>query len=271
MRETKVVDRERRWPTRLISCSAATPTRPSPPTGPTARCRPPPAQQCDQARRLLHPEVGRVAQLAAARRPAGRIAGHDHAPGRGVRVDDLEAAGWGAGLEQPLAVAEDDRERLDVNALKAQDGPEIQVQGSANLIQSLHADGLIDEFNVPHARGDQARLVRPGRARPSRRAGRLKASPPGGFHAREPSGRKLLYARIARATTAPAEVPGFCPTQRRAGAPSGAPGLLLCLDATAATPDRRVPSNRGSRARSLLVTGPGESSRRPRSGVAEMA
>jgi len=60
-------------------------------------------------------------------------------------------------LEGPLADA--------VTAVKAQDGPEIQVQGSADLIQSLHADGLIDEFNVwtfPVILGKGKRLFEPG-------------------------------------------------------------------------------------------------------------
>jgi dihydrofolate reductase len=60
-------------------------------------------------------------------------------------------------LEGPLGDA--------VNAVKAQDGPEIQVQGSADLIQSLHADGLIDEFNVwtfPVILGKGKRLFEPG-------------------------------------------------------------------------------------------------------------
>src|SRR5215213_5863529 len=59
-------------------------------------------------------------------------------------------------LEGPLADA--------VNAVKAQDGPEIQVQGSADLIQSLHADGLIDELNVwtfPVILGKGKRLFEP--------------------------------------------------------------------------------------------------------------
>jgi dihydrofolate reductase len=35
-----------------------------------------------------------------------------------------------------------------IRALKRQDGPELQVHGSANLIQTLHEHGLVDEFRV---------------------------------------------------------------------------------------------------------------------------
>jgi dihydrofolate reductase len=35
-----------------------------------------------------------------------------------------------------------------IRALKEEDGPELQVHGSANLIQTLLEHGLVDEFNV---------------------------------------------------------------------------------------------------------------------------
>jgi dihydrofolate reductase len=71
----------------------------------------------------------------------------------------LESVEWQNSqlLEGPLAEA--------VNAVKAQDGPNIQVQGSANLVQSLHADGLVDELNVwtfPVVLGKGKRLFEPG-------------------------------------------------------------------------------------------------------------
>src|SRR5215203_1303452 len=45
---------------------------------------------------------------------ARAVPGHDHARRRDLGVDDLQAAGGGAGLEEPLARAEDERQRPDV-------------------------------------------------------------------------------------------------------------------------------------------------------------
>jgi dihydrofolate reductase len=76
-----------------------------------------------------------------------------------VASTTLEVVEWQNSqlLQGPLADA--------VNAVKAQDGPEIHVQGSADLVQSLHADGLIDELEVwtfPVVLGKGKRLFEPG-------------------------------------------------------------------------------------------------------------
>ncbi len=60
-------------------------------------------------------------------------------------------------LDGPLADA--------VHAVKAQSGPDIHVHGSANLVQSLHAERLIDEIEVwtfPVVLGTGKRLFEPG-------------------------------------------------------------------------------------------------------------
>jgi dihydrofolate reductase len=97
-------------------------------------------------------------------------------------------------LEGPLADA--------VNAVKAQDGPEIQVQGSADLIQSLHADGLIDEFNVwtfPVILGEGKRLFEPGTPAGGLEVIDSKVSPSGVIMARYRTGAEIKGGSFVQA------------------------------------------------------------------------
>ena len=109
-------------------------------------------------------------------------------------------------LEGPLADA--------VNGVKAQDGPEIQVQGSANLIQSLHADGLIDEFNVwtfPVILGKGKRLFEPGTPAGGLEVIDSKVSPSGVIMTRyrtgaEIKGGSFVQAELDRRATHKADI-----------------------------------------------------------------
>ena len=97
-------------------------------------------------------------------------------------------------LEGPLADA--------VNAVKAQDGPEIHVQGSADLVQSLHADGLIDEFNVwtfPLVLGKGKRLFEPGTPAGGLEVIDSKASPSGVIMTRYRTGAEIKGGSFVQA------------------------------------------------------------------------
>src|SRR5215217_290612 len=97
-------------------------------------------------------------------------------------------------LEGPLADA--------VNAVKAQDGPEIQVQGSANLIQSLHAGGLIDEVNVwtfPLVLGKGKRLFEPGTPAGGLEVIDSKLSPSGVIMTRYRTGADIMGGSFVQA------------------------------------------------------------------------
>jgi dihydrofolate reductase len=57
-----------------------------------------------------------------------------------------------------------------IRALKEQDGPELQVHGSANLLQTLHGSGLVDEYRVlifPLVLGTGKRLFEAGATQPA--------------------------------------------------------------------------------------------------------
>src|SRR5512139_235469 len=103
-----------------------------------------------------------------------------------------------------------------ISALKAQPGDDLQIIGSGNLIQTLHAASLIDEYNVwtyPVVLGHGKRLFENG-ARPcALRLAASKVSPngvvmstyvpagdvqPGSFGQTEPSAKELMRrARMA--------------------------------------------------------------------------
>ena len=104
-----------------------------------------------------------------------------------------------------------------VAALKAQSGPDLQIIGSGNLIQSLQAANLIDEFNVwtfPLILGRGKRLFEPTAKPGALRLVRTKTSgsgvvmstyvtagdiPVGSFAQTEPSAKELeRRAKLAR-------------------------------------------------------------------------
>ncbi|HET8976033.1 MAG TPA: dihydrofolate reductase family protein [Solirubrobacterales bacterium] len=92
-----------------------------------------------------------------------------------------------------------------VRALKEEDGPELQVHGSANLIQTLLEHGLIDEFHLliyPVVLGKGKRLFGGGTVPAGLELARSQVSSSGVTIATYRSGAEIRYGSFA------AETPG---------------------------------------------------------------
>jgi dihydrofolate reductase len=87
-----------------------------------------------------------------------------------------------------------------VRALKEEDGPELQVHGSANLIQTLLEHGLIDEFRLwtfPLVLGKGKRLFDGGTVPAGLELTSSQASSTGVIIARYRSGADIKYGSFA--------------------------------------------------------------------------
>jgi dihydrofolate reductase len=87
-----------------------------------------------------------------------------------------------------------------IRALKQQDGPELQVHGSANLIQTLLEHGLIDEFRVwtfPLVLGTGKRLFDGGTVPAGLELRSSQASSTGVIIATYRSGAEIKYGSFA--------------------------------------------------------------------------
>ena len=96
-----------------------------------------------------------------------------------------------------------------VRALKDQDGPELQVHGSANLIQTLLEHGLIDEFRVwifPLVLGKGKRLFDGGTVPAGVELVSSQASSTGVIIATYRSGAEIKYGSFAAETPSEAEL-----------------------------------------------------------------
>jgi dihydrofolate reductase len=101
-----------------------------------------------------------------------------------------------------------------VRALKAQDGPELQVHGSANLIQTLLEHGLIDEFRLkiaPLVLGTGKRLFGGGTVPAGFEVASSQVLSSGVIVATYRSGAEITYGSFA------AETPSEAELARRAG------------------------------------------------------
>jgi dihydrofolate reductase len=95
-----------------------------------------------------------------------------------------------------------------VRALKQEDGPELQVHGSANLIQTLLEHGLIDEFRLwvfPLVLGKGKRLFDGGTAPAGLEVVSSQASSTGVIMATYRSGADIKYGSFAAETPSQAE------------------------------------------------------------------
>jgi dihydrofolate reductase len=103
--------------------------------------------------------------------------------------------------------------RDGVRGLKQQDGPELQVHGSANLIQTLLEHGLIDEFRLwifPLVLGKGKRLFDDGTVPAGVELTSSQVSSTGVIMATYRSGAEIKYGSFA------AETPGEAELARRA-------------------------------------------------------
>src|SRR5215212_6350084 len=90
-----------------------------------------------------------------------------------------------------------------VRALKEQDGPELQVHGSANLIQTLLEHGLIDEFRLwifPLVLGNGKRLFDGGTVPAGLELTSSQVSSTGAIMATSRSGAEIKYGSFAAET-----------------------------------------------------------------------
>jgi dihydrofolate reductase len=100
-----------------------------------------------------------------------------------------------------------------IRALKAQDGPELQVHGSANLIQTLLEHGLVDEFRVwifPVVLGTGKRLFDGGTVPDGLELASSQAFSTGVIMATYRTGAEIKYGSFA------AEEPSEAERERRA-------------------------------------------------------
>jgi dihydrofolate reductase len=90
-----------------------------------------------------------------------------------------------------------------VRALKEEDGPELQVHGSANLIQTLLEHGLVDEFRLwtfPVVLGQGKRLFDGGAVPAGVELARSQVSTTGVIMATYRSGAEIKYGSFAAET-----------------------------------------------------------------------